>query len=89
MQNSSPLLDDDAVIKLADLVHSARSEHVVTLDDLLSRRTGVVWSAGQAIAEAATAAAAVTATLGWDEQRAAAEAQSYVERTRRLFGVPG
>jgi glycerol-3-phosphate dehydrogenase len=52
----------------ADALHAARTEMVVTLDDLLNRRIPGGWLDAGATANAAEDAARLVATeLGWDE----------------------
>jgi glycerol-3-phosphate dehydrogenase len=84
-QNSPPLLDDYTDIKLSDLVHAAANEHVVTLSDLLERRTGVVWTSSRAIEAAQKAAEVVAPVLGWDAARCESEVRDYIAEVERLF----
>lgn len=80
-QNSSPLLDDDPEVKLADLVHAAHTEHAVNLADILIARTGVVYRHKLTDDQVIRAALAVAAELGWDQQaidRQVADARSKI-----------
>jgi glycerol-3-phosphate dehydrogenase len=76
-QNSPPLLDDYTSIKLSDLAAAARSEHPVSLIDLMFRRVGAGWTATMGYAAAELAAAAVAGEMGWDAARQADEVKQY------------
>lgn len=63
---------------LAEVVHAAREEMAVTLDDVLSRRTRARLQNARASAEVAPAVAEVLAgELGWSRERTAAETEAY------------
>ena len=76
-QNSPPLLEEDAAVKLADLRYAAEHEHVENLVDLLFRRVGVGWSKTMGSHAARRAAETVSDILGWDQTRIAQETQAY------------
>jgi glycerol-3-phosphate dehydrogenase len=76
-QNSPPLLEDDTTVKLSDLRHAVRYEHVTDLVDLLFRRVGAGWTRTMAADAAPSAARAVADILGWDDARIAAEVAAY------------
>jgi glycerol-3-phosphate dehydrogenase len=84
-QNSPPLLDDHASIKLADLRYAARDEHAHNLMDILFRRVGIGWECALSDRELADAADAVGQELGWDAARKKAEINVYRERAKVLF----
>jgi glycerol-3-phosphate dehydrogenase len=65
----------------AEAVHAVRSEMACSLEDVLERRTRAVLRDTPATAEAASGVAALLAPeLGWDEARAAAEAEAFRSR---------
>jgi glycerol-3-phosphate dehydrogenase len=71
----------------AELVHSVRREMVMTLCDLLVRRTHVFYETpGHAVGQAAALAALVAPDLGWDEARCRAEADAYRVHVAREEG---
>jgi len=82
-QNSPPLLDDYAAIKLADLTFAAEHEHVTNLVDLLFRRADAGWTRTMGHDAAERAARTVAGPLGWDDARIAAEVASYHDHLRR------
>jgi len=74
----------------AELVFAARSELVVTLEDLLSRRTRAHLIDARATSRFALRAARLVAgELGWDETRVAAEVGAYRERCERELEAAG
>lgn len=63
---------------MAEVVHAAREEMAVTLDDVLSRRTRARLQNARASVEVAPAVAEVLAgELGWSRERTAAETEAY------------
>ena len=89
-QNSPPLFDDDATIKLSDLQSAARREHAAGLIDVLFRRVGAGWTATMGYAAAERAAEAVAAEMGWDAARQAEEVRAYRAYLEEHFRVkPG
>lgn len=71
----------------AELVHVAQREMVVTLCDLLVRRTHVFYETpGHAAAEAEALAALVGPELGWTEDRCRTEADAYRAHVAREEG---
>jgi glycerol-3-phosphate dehydrogenase len=82
-QNSPPLLDDYAAIKLADLALAAEQEQVTNLVDLLFRRVGAGWTRTMGHDAAERAARIVAGPLGWDDARVAAEVAAYHQHLRR------
>ena len=85
-QNSPPLLDGDASIKLSDLQHAARHEHATSLIDLLFRRVGAGWTATMGADAAERAAKAVAEVMGWDANRVAQEIRDYRAHLERTYG---
>jgi len=88
-QNSPPLLDDDTTVKLSDLRHAVRYEHVANLVDLLFRRVGAGWTRSMAADAAPSAARAVADILGWDEARIAGEVAAYRDHLAREHAFRG
>lgn len=76
-QNSPPLLEHWPEIKLADVAHAARDEHVTNLVDLMFRRLGAGWTRSMGAEAAETAARAAAEVLGWGEARIAQEVAHY------------
>ena len=76
----------------AEVVHAARHEMAMTVDDVLSRRTRLRLQARDASAAAAADVAALLAPeLGWDGAEAARQAEAYrasVEHERTSPGLP-
>ena len=74
----------------AELVFAARSELVVTLDDLLCRRTRAhLIDARATYAAAERAARIVAGELGWDESRITEEVAAYRHRCRLELEAAG
>jgi glycerol-3-phosphate dehydrogenase len=74
----------------AELVYAARAELVVTLEDLLCRRTRAhLIDARATSAAAAHAASLVAGELGWDEARTAAEVAAYRALCTRELDAAG
>ena len=89
-QGSSPaLLNHYDGIRLADLERAAREEQVSSLTDLMSRRTGLVWTETCAREGALQAAQTVAGVLGWDSARVEQEVQQYLAYLDNYHGVPG
>ena len=61
----------------AELVHAVTREHAVTLTDVLARRVLVAFEPGHGLEVVGDLAAVVGASLGWDENRCAAEIEDY------------
>ena len=76
----------------AEAVWAVRNEMATTLADVLDRRTRARLQARDATAAAAHSVAKLLASdLGWDDARAAAEADAYratLEREREDAGLP-
>ncbi|MEN2738096.1 glycerol-3-phosphate dehydrogenase/oxidase [Microbacterium sp. X-17] len=71
-----------------ELRHLAATEHVVHLEDLLLRRTGLAFQ-GQATPEAAAeVAAAVAPVLSWDAARVEAEVARALRAVRAAYPAP-
>jgi glycerol-3-phosphate dehydrogenase len=74
----------------AELVFAARSELVVTLDDLLCRRTRAhLIDARATYAAAERAARIVAGELGWDESRITEEVTAYRDQCRHELEAAG
>lgn len=85
--NAEPLVPGESAVTAADLVVSARGEHVETLVDLLCRRADIGWTSKMGMGVARQAADAVAAALGWDDARVAQEVdayQRYLDHTHRV-----
>jgi glycerol-3-phosphate dehydrogenase len=78
-------------VRAADLIHSVRHEHALTLSDLLIRRTGVAFRArDHGMSLAAPAADVVAPLLGWTPELKEAAIADYARDVQRLFTiVPG
>ena len=64
----------------AEAVHAARHELVVTLDDLLSRRTrGLIYDRHATLAAARDAARLIAPELGWDDARIEGEVKRFTD----------
>jgi glycerol-3-phosphate dehydrogenase len=75
---------------LADVVHAARAEGAVTLDDVLGRRMRLSLRAKDAgLPSAPLAARLLAAETGRDEDWAAAQVAAYADAVRRERGVLG
>ena len=85
-QNSPPLLDDDASVRLSDLRHAAAHEYPASLVDVLIRRTGAGLTEDMASAAAGRAAATIADILGWDGPRMEQEVRSYHDYVSRTHG---
>lgn len=86
-QNSPPLLQHYTQIKVSDAAHSAATEHVASLADLMLRRLGAGWTRSMGAEAAETAARAAAPPLGWDEDRIAAEVAAYRDYLRRNHAI--
>ena len=74
----------------AEVVHAARAEGALTLDDVFSRRLRLSLRARDAALPAAPAAALLLAReTGRDEVWALAQAAAYADAVRRELGVLG
>ncbi|WP_439495368.1 FAD-dependent oxidoreductase [Bosea sp. (in: a-proteobacteria)] len=87
-RQNSPRLDPAHAVTRADVIEAVRREQARTLDDVLSRRTGLAWSSDQGFAAARPAAGAMAPLLGWDEARIAREIAAYQKGMAHLHGVP-
>jgi glycerol-3-phosphate dehydrogenase len=66
-----------------EVAHAIREEMVLTLEDLLERRTGLfLWDVHNGVTVAQQVAHLMAEPLGWDRTRCAAEVASYRERVR-------
>jgi glycerol-3-phosphate dehydrogenase len=86
---SSPaLLNHDDTIRLSDLRDAASREHVTTLTDLMTRRTGLVWTETCGREGAQQAAGVVADILGWDEQQKTRQVEDYLAYLDRYHFRP-
>jgi glycerol-3-phosphate dehydrogenase len=72
-----------------EVVHAVRSEHALSLDDVLARRMRLaahLRDRGASIAP--RAADLIGRELGWDDARRRAEIERYVAAAEREYGVP-
>jgi glycerol-3-phosphate dehydrogenase len=68
-------------LTLAEVEHAVESEMVITLDDLLRRRSSVaMFDGGRAAAAAVAVAACVGRLCGWSDGRVQAEADTVSQR---------
>ena len=88
-KNSPAVLNHYDGVRVSDLEEVARHEQVSSLIDLLSRRTGLVWSETCARDGARRAAESVADILDWDHARVDQEVADYLEYLDRYHGVPG
>lgn len=79
-QSGEEPLDPGADVTVSDLRFAAEHQAVVTLDDLLFRRTPLGWSETMAAETATQAARAVADILEWDEPRIEAEVEAYKKK---------
>lgn len=86
-QNSPPLLDRDAEIKLSDLRYAAVHEHVATLADVLLRRSGVAWTHQLSSSELQNAGQAIAGDMGWDTERVEEEIAAFEAMMMRLHSA--
>ena len=81
-------LASDCDVRAADLVHSVRHEHALTLSDLLIRRTQAAFRArDHALSLAAPAADVVAPLLGWSSEMKESAIADYAREVARLFTV--
>jgi glycerol-3-phosphate dehydrogenase len=74
----------------AELVYAAREEMVLSLDDILARRTRAMIQRAHATMEAAPALAALVAPdLGWDAREAADQAARFIESCQKELLTAG
>jgi glycerol-3-phosphate dehydrogenase len=88
--NARPLEDIEGGPRLteAHVEACAREEGALTLTDLLVRRLGLVWTAGQGSAAAARVAALAAPALEWDDARVDAEIEAYRSYLAHIHRVP-
>jgi len=84
----APILPDCAYVGTEDLVHCASHEHVVHLNDLMFRRSGLAWGRGMGADKAMEIATLLAPALGWDETRKAQEVQAYRAHLRKFHLMP-
>ena len=84
-------LASDCEVRAADLVHSVRYEHALTLSDLLIRRTQAAFRArDHAMSLAAPTAEVVAPMLGWSAEMKESAVADYAREVERTFTVdPG
>jgi glycerol-3-phosphate dehydrogenase len=84
-------LAGDCEVRAAELIHSVRHEHALTLGDLLIRRTQSAFRArDHAMSLAAPAADVVAPLLGWTAELREAAIADYAREVERMFTVdPG
>lgn len=87
-QNSPPLLHARPEIKVADIVHSARTEQPASLVDVLYRRTGLGWNASIPEDAVRTAAEAMAGVLGWDPAKVEAEIAAFNDYVAKYHLAP-
>lgn len=85
---SPALLNHDDTIRLSDLRDAASREHVTTLTDLMTRRTGLVWTETCGREGAQQAAGVVADILGWDEQQKTRQVEDYLAYLDRYHFRP-
>ncbi len=79
-QLAEPLMAGHAYVR-AEVVHAARAEGALHLDDVLTRRTRLsIESPDRALGAGALAAQLMAAELGWSDERAADEVARYAAR---------
>jgi glycerol-3-phosphate dehydrogenase len=75
-------------VRAADLIHSVRHEHALTLSDLLIRRTLAAFRArDHAMSLASPAADVVAPLLGWTAEMKEAALADYARDVNRLFTI--
>ena len=75
---SPALLNHYDAVRLTDLRDAASREHVTSLTDLMTRRTGLVWTETCGREGAQQAAGVVADILGWDEQQKSRQVADYL-----------
>jgi glycerol-3-phosphate dehydrogenase len=81
-------LESDCEVRAADLIHSVRHEHALTLSDLLIRRTQAAFRArDHAMSLAAPAAEVVAPLLGWSTELEKSAVADYARDISRLFTI--
>ena len=86
---SPALLNNYDAVRLADIERVAREEHVTSLIDVLTRRTGLVWTESGAREGAQRAAQTLAEVLDWDSARVDREVADYLDYLHHYHGVPG
>lgn len=66
LELGSEPLSDVAHAITGEVIHACRSEHAVTLGDLMLRRTGISWSAQRGLDCVEAVASIAASELGWD-----------------------
>lgn len=79
--NSPPVHDKYSDIRLSNLVEIAVQEHVEKLQDIVLRRSGLVWTDDAAMNEIDAIAEIVAPALGWSDERKKSE----IEATRAFI----
>ena len=74
---------DAAAYSTAELRHLAATEHVVHLDDLLRRRTSLVFTGDAGAETVRDVAETIADTLGWDEDDIAREEEAVLAMLER------
>ena len=87
-QNAHRLVGANDATTEADLVRAIEREHARTLEDLLLRRTGLVWTGliDKAVVERATHTAA--RALGWSPEQSASAIDRFLRTHQHHYGVP-
>ena len=74
----------------AEVIYSVRQEMAMTIDDVLSRRTGLQLLDWKAAREAAALTGSLMAReLGWGAERTRSEVENYREKITRLLALAG
>jgi glycerol-3-phosphate dehydrogenase len=85
---SPALLNHYDAVRLTDLRDAASREHVTSLTDLMTRRTGLVWTETCGREGAQQAAGVVADILGWDEQQKSRQVADYLAYLDRYHFRP-
>jgi glycerol-3-phosphate dehydrogenase len=72
---------------LAEVIHAAREESALRLDDFLLRRTPLGLAPGQGLTAAPQVAETLGSELDWDAAERAAQVEQYREEVRGLYAV--
>ena len=85
---SPSVLNHYDAVRSADIERVAREEHVTSLIDVLTRRTGLVWTESSAREGALGAAQTIAGVLGWNASRIEREVDEYLRYLDQNHGVP-
>ncbi len=86
-QNTLRFPDNDAETRISDLKHAVRSEHAMTLYDVLYRRTGVGWAQVLTLEEIERAAHIVAGEANWDDGQVRREIENYCAAVSKLHTI--